>query len=486
MTNQNKLILIISFLILVACSCSKVNNEDEIIINDTITRNLTIFFVNDQHGQIENFSKIKYIIEQEKQNTNVLVACAGDIFSGNPVVDNYGEKGFPMIDVMNKVGFDISALGNHEFDYGEATLKDRIEQSDFDWVCANVEVNNTGIPEPFDYKTLTVGDLRVTFLGLIETNGKQNATIPATHPWKVQNLSFLRPENVVSQYQDVKEQENADLYIALTHLGQDYSNNDILGDVDLANNYPYFDIIIGGHTHRAIDTVVNNIPIYYAGAYLITLGKLNLKIKKKQAVAFDFELIDLPTYANYDADLKATIDEYNNMPGLDDVIGYSEIHHYRNYNLGCFITDALRNQMSTDISFQNPGGIRNDLNEGDITKREIYAISPFHNGTVIYSMTIDQIKTFLKESGSGFYYSGIIIEQNYDEVVIKNTNNELLADDIIMTVGIIDYIPAVYDNYFPANGNIQPYTEAETIINWLISNSQPVEYPECRRYFRYN
>ncbi|NQU82064.1 MAG: metallophosphoesterase, partial [Bacteroidetes bacterium] len=106
-------------------SCSKdgggKNTPDE-----TITKNLTIFFINDQHGQLDNFSKIKHIVDEEKQITNVIVACSGDMFSGNPVVDFYTEKGYPMIDVMNKVGFDITVLGNHEFDYGEGNLKNRV------------------------------------------------------------------------------------------------------------------------------------------------------------------------------------------------------------------------------------------------------------------------------------------------------------------------------------------------------------------------
>lgn len=84
--------------------------------------NLTIFYINDQHGEINNFSKIKHIIDQEKKLTKVLLVCGGDVFSGNPIVDNYTPKGYPMIDIMNRVGFDVSVIGNHEFDYGEDVL----------------------------------------------------------------------------------------------------------------------------------------------------------------------------------------------------------------------------------------------------------------------------------------------------------------------------------------------------------------------------
>ncbi len=152
--------------------------------------------------------------------TNVLLVCSGDIFSGNPVVDNHPEKGFPMIDLMNKVGVDVSVFGNHEFDYGEAILKDRFNQSQFNWICANVEMDNSGIPEPDEYKTITVDTLKVNFLGLVETNGKEDDIIPSTHPWRVENLTFQKYTSVIANYSQVKESENSDLYIALTHLGQ--------------------------------------------------------------------------------------------------------------------------------------------------------------------------------------------------------------------------------------------------------------------------
>ena len=123
-------------------SCSKESDSPAGIPENSL-KTLTIFHINDQHGQLNNFAKIKDIVAKEKMETNVLLVCSGDIFSGNPVVDNHPEKGFPMIDLMNKTGFDISVIGNHEFDYGEAILKDRFNQSQFDWVCANVDMNNS-------------------------------------------------------------------------------------------------------------------------------------------------------------------------------------------------------------------------------------------------------------------------------------------------------------------------------------------------------
>ncbi len=467
--------------ILLFASCSKENIVED-SNQDLTSKELTIFFVNDVHGQIDNFSKVKNIVEKERIETNVLITSGGDLFSGNPIVDNHPEKGYPMIDIMNDIGFDIAVLGNHEFDYGEEVLENRMEQSEFEWVCANVDMNATTVPEPWEYKTITVDNIKVTFLGLVETDGKVDATIPSTHPWKVQNFTFQRPENVISKYANIKEQENSDLYIALSHLGYDKSWS--LGDVQLAMQYPYFDLIIGGHSHQIINTTINDIPIFQAGSYLNKLGKIKMTLVDKKIESINCTIIDLNNYSEYDSELQAKIDEYNNLPYFDEVIGYSEVYHSKT-EVGCFVVEALKSQMSADISFQNTGGIRASLNQGDITKKEIFEISPFNNGTIVYTMTVAEIKDFLIGSAAGFYYAGVYIEQLNNELIISDLSSNILSDAANLQVGVIDYIPAVYDSYFPQQGAVQSLTDAETIITYLENTSSSINYSGSNNYFKY-
>ncbi|AMC09813.1 hypothetical protein Lupro_00395 [Lutibacter profundi] len=471
-----RLYLVINFILFFFLSCSNKGNIP-VSTPQNKSKEITIFHINDQHGKLDNFSKIKYIIDKEKEQTTVIVVCAGDIFSGNPVVDNYEEKGFPMIAIMNKVGFDISTIGNHEFDYGETILKDRILQSQFDWVCANVDMNTTGIPEPNEYKTITKNDVKVTFLGLVETNGKKDAIIPSTHPWRVQNLIFQKYTSVINKYSQLKETVDADLYIALTHLG-------VSTDTYIANNYPYFDLIIGGHSHSITNTIVNNTPIFQAGSNLNYLGKIKIILKDKKIESLTYNLIDLSTYTNFDSTLKSLIDTYNEDANLDEVIGYAETNHTRS-QVGYFYTDILRNKMNVGLTFQNTGGIRASLNEGDILKREIYTIDPFNNGSVIYTMTVSEIKNFLKGSGTGFYYSGGTIEQQGNDIVIKNDNQEILSDNFSLTIGLNDYIPAVYDSYFTQTPLYKTYTTAEGIIDYLKNNTSPINYTSYNNYFKF-
>ncbi len=474
---MKKLIFLLIGILILAGACSR-NKK-----NPAATEELTIFFINDQHGQIDNFSKIAHIIKTEEQSTSVLVACSGDMFSGNPVVDNFPEKGYPMIDLMNRVGFDVCVPGNHEYDYGESILTDRIKQSEFAWTCANVDMGESGVPEPHEYTTISVDNLKVTFLGLVETNGKENAVIPSTHPWRVQNFTFQRAETVVSQYANIKEQEESDLYIALSHLGHDgYGGS--LGDFQLAHQFPYFDLIIGGHSHSDIDTTVNDIPIYQARSSLDYLGKIELTVKDQEIQTIDYELIDLNQYQDYDNEITAVVNEYNVAPHLHEVIGNSHAFHSQS-EVACFYTDALRSVMNTDLTFQNTGGVRSGLDEGDIVKGEILKIAPFNNRTVVYNMTVSEITSFLKGTGSGFYYSGMQIEQVGDDIHLLDELDQLLPSETMLTLGINDYIPAVHASHFPEEGDIQTMTAAETIIYYLENVNSQVDYADCNRYFRF-
>lgn len=471
------LLFFIGFLLVSGC------NKDEQNNTPNEAKELIIFCINDVHAQIDNFSKVKHIIDDARQNNEVIVVSAGDLFSGNPVVDNHSEKGYPLIDIMNKVGFDVAVLGNHEFDYGPEHLKNRIVQSDFEWICANFDAGNSGVPQTEAYTSLELEDLKITFLGLVETNGKADMVIPLTHPWKVEEYIFSEPEATIKDYANLREMEEADITVALTHLGFGEYNY-ALSDFRIATKYPYFDLIIGGHSHEQKFEYVNNIPVFQSGAYLNYLGKIIIEYIGEEIESLDFNLINLNEYTEYDKDLHSVIEQYNDLPELKEVIGYANIDHYKN-EVGCFYTDALQATMNVDITFQNTGGVRAAIFEGDITKRDIYEVSPFNNGTVIYSMSVAEIKHFLSSSSTGYYYAGVVIEQEQDRIIIRDTQGNEMSDETVLSLGINDYIPAVYDYLFPEDGNRQELTAAETLIYYLENINGVIDYSSCARYFRF-
>lgn len=394
---------------------------------------LTIFFINDPHGRMLNFAKIQHIVDAEKEVNPTLLVSAGDLFSGSPYVDQYAEQGFPMIDIMNKMEFDISVLGNHEFDYGLETLQDRIDQSEFDWICANMDATGTALEQTAPYKTITVGDLRITLLGLIETFGREGKVIPATHPWRIEGLEFQHFDQVAGQYEDLKAQENADLYVALTHLGS-------TADASLANDFPFFDLIIGGHSNHLNNASINGIPTLMAGFHLGWLGKAELTIRDKELVDTRVSLIELWNYNNWDPELLADIQEYTDDPVFDEVLGVSATDMDLIGEVGCFYTTAMQEYMQVDVVLQNRGGIRAPIDQGDITRGEIFTTDPFNNGSLVFKRTVAQIKTFLRETSVTMAYNGIQLEMSGTDIIVRDIDGQELADDVMLTLGINDYI----------------------------------------------
>jgi 5'-nucleotidase/UDP-sugar diphosphatase len=469
-------IFIFPFLVLTLLfSCNKTESDS--------IADLSIIFINDQHGQIDNFGKLKHLIDQEKKEGNVIVACSGDMFSGNPVVDIYEPSGYPMIELMNHCGFDVAVLGNHEFDYGQDVLADRMEQAGFEWICANVDMQDSEIPQPLAYTSILRGDLKVCFLGLLETNGKPDLNIPSTHPLKVDGIHFDRPEEVVANYSELKGEEGADLLIALTHLGHT-SNKGNLGDFQLAEQFPYFDLIIGGHTNPLLDTMINGIPVFQAGNYLNYAGLIDITVKNKKVESIEFTAVDLNNYPESDPGIENMIDQYQQDMEelLNEEVGYSEIYHNRN-QLGCFYTEALRSRLGADLSFQNYGGIRHDLDEGPITVREVYEIDPFNNRAMLYEMTGWEIKNFMLQCSQWQAFSGIDYEVVEEELILYDQSGQIIRDDQVLKVAINDYIPSVEDALFPSDGKILPYTTAEALIYFLKYSNSIVHYPDCDRYF---
>ena len=110
---------------------------------------IVIFHTNDTHSILINFPELAYLVDKERETTtHVLLVSAGDIFSGNAMVDYYDPPGFPKVDIMNRIGYDVNTIGNHDFDYGMEILQDRIEQADFPFILANIYTGNTSFPQP--------------------------------------------------------------------------------------------------------------------------------------------------------------------------------------------------------------------------------------------------------------------------------------------------------------------------------------------------
>jgi len=434
---------------------------------------VVIYAINDPHGQINNFPRLKTLIENDRaQNSKVFFVSAGDLFSGNPIVDYHENKGFPMIDLLNDCGLDVSVIGNHEFDYGQVVLNARIEQAEFPFICDNVSNVSGVLADVNGFELITKDEFTIAFVGVVETGSP--GLQPLTHPKKIEGLTFTEGLDSFPNYEDLKADNDADLLVALTHYGS-YKDRKIL------ETYSFVDLVIGGHTNGEYGEAYENGYMVMSGKNLEKVSKTTLTVTNKAITDFNFELIDLSsTSMAFDQPTQSKVDDYNNQPEFYTVIGESEIDHTKS-ETACLYTDALQSITGADFVIQNMGGIRTYLDEGDITPFDIYSIDPFGNSLDTFEMTIADFRTFLNNYQSSYSYS-TTLEVNKDEnQVLQFTKDGVaLVDTDVIEFSLNDYISNVFGDYFPEPSFTYEETTADYIIEYIRDIHQgAINYENC-------
>ena len=477
-----KYVLILSLFFL-SFSCEKNENPNINPIADKELEEIIILHTNDMHGNINNFPRLAFIVDSlENKYSDVYLFSAGDIFSGNPIVDMHTDKGFPIIDLMNKVGYDASNLGNHEFDYGQDFLNIRFAQAEFPFVCANVtsETGNFIPPAPY-VKLLTPNNHEITVLGLIE-NFSNN--LPATHPLKVEGLSFENPFTVAPNYKFLADE--SDVFIGLTHIGSS-------ADVSLAKQMPEFDIIIGGHSHTAIDAMKeeNGVMLAMAGSKLKYVGEIKLKLEEGKIIEKSYKLISLASLGGIDKEILLKVEEYNDNPIFQEVIGVADTKFGGKEELGCFFTDGMTHRPEIDIAFQNNGGIRiSSIDAGNITMFTIFTLDPFGNTLLSLEMTTDEIRSLIKSGFgssiglrvSGMKYTVVTENGNVANIKLQDYYGNYLDETKTYKVGISDFIYSAYTFDHQNQPLSLGITTAEALIDYL-KFAQNVSYEGVQRTF---
>ena len=265
----------------------------------TETKHLTILHTNDVHSYIDPFppnhpknpnmggvARRAALIESiRKENLNVLLLDAGDIFQGTPYFNYYGgELEFKLMSMMQ---YDLATLGNHDFDNGIEGFYAQLPHAKFDFVSANYDFKNTvlhGLVKPYKifYKNgIKVGvfGLGVALDGLVDKKNYKETVY--NDPVAVsQDMSSI-----------LKQQEKCDLVICLSHIGYEYKNDPAkICDLQLAARTKDIDLIIGGHTHTFLDrpTVLKNaegkdVLINQVGCYGINLGRIDFYLDSDNA-----------------------------------------------------------------------------------------------------------------------------------------------------------------------------------------------------------
>ena len=434
---------------------------------------IVIFSVNDVHGRIYNFPKLKTLLDQEREKSDkVFFVSAGDLFSGNPIVDFHPDKGFPLIDLLSKTGLDVNVIGNHEFDYGQEALSARINQASFEFVCYNVDGGSGALAQVPEYTVIEKGGVKIAFVGVVETSTPGG--YPLTHPRKIEGLTFVDGNAGFNKFSNLKNETGADLLVALTHQGE-------VSDEALLRANPFIDLVIGGHTNKEYGIAVGEDFMVMSGAHLETLGKTTIKLYEDGTTDYSWQLINLDNLnISENAELADLVNTYNNKPEFYEVIGSSAITHSRD-ETACFYTDALRQVSGSDFIIQNRGGVRANLDQGEVTPFDIYTIDPFGNGFETYNFTVAEMENVLESIPTSYSYSthyNLIFQG--EQIEIADVQGNLLDDKTSVTLSINDYLTNVFSSLFAEPNYIYDLTTADYLVEFFRSHATgPVDYSGC-------
>ncbi len=258
--------------------------------SESSTKHITILHTNDVHSHIDPFpSNHRYankggvarratLVEIiRKENPNTLLLDAGDIFQGTPYFNFYG--GELEFKLMSLLKYDASTIGNHDFDNSIDGLYTQLPNAKFDFLSANYDFKNTILNTHVKpYKIFVKDGIKIGVFGLgIELQG-------LVDPKMYKETVYLNPLEIAQDMSRIlKEDEQCDLVICLSHLGYHYKiEKSKISDLELASKTKNIDLIIGGHTHTFLpkptvskNSIGENVLVNQVGCYGINVGRID-------------------------------------------------------------------------------------------------------------------------------------------------------------------------------------------------------------------
>ena len=371
-----------------------------------------ILSANDMHANIQAFPQLTAVADSLRSlYPQLLILSAGDNRTGEPLNDLYQPAAYPMVALMNQVGFHATALGNHEFDSGPEGLARLINLSTFSYLCANIKSDpglklHTRPCQVFDVEGVKVGIVGVVQLG---THG-----IPDTHPDNCKGLSFTPAKETVAQYEWMRKE--CDVFILLSHVGYE-------GDVEIAQEMPWFDLIVGGHTHTQIDggETHNGVLITQNANRLNLVTHTTLVVEDGKVVEKKAENIDVRNFPNENKVVADMVRFFSDNPEFYKDLTRLETPFTTYDQLGCMMTDAFVAETDADIAIENAGGIRYESHPaGSFTVSDVLRLDPFGNKAVLMELNgrelHDMIISCYENDDHGFpSISGIKCEVTFDK-----------------------------------------------------------------------
>ena len=388
--------------------------EPEVMTEEaTMAGKTVILHTNDVHGAVEGYAYIAQLkADYEAKGAEVILVDAGDFSQGTTYVSS--TKGADAVTMMNAAGYDVVTLGNHEFDYGYAQLKENMSKAKFKVVCADV-FNEDGTPI-FDanYTYTTKSGVKVGFFGM-ETPETQTKANPAL----IKGLTFATDDAFTKAAADqVAALKDADVVICLAHLGVD-AESAPYRSTDLYAAVKGIDFIVDGHSHTVMTKGEKGEPIQSTGTAFANIGVIVIDdASKKIESNFLYEIKeDTAKDATVATAAKTIVDRVDKEYGV--VFAKSEVtlngakapngNRDSETNNGDLITDAMlwkvmqnKEGLTVDadhvVAITNGGGIRAAIKPGDVTKKDINTVLPFGNTVAVIYVTGAELLEALEAS----------------------------------------------------------------------------------------
>ena len=417
-----KVLMIISFVaVFLGCATSPIAMPD-------VEHNLVILHTNDFHGHPVAFydypaggqgglpAQATFVNEVRAANPNVLLLSAGDLNTGRPESNFF--KAEPDIIGHNYIGYDALAMGNHEFDPNAEEMQKQIADSEFPWLCANVvKEDGSYIDNVLPYTIKDFGDFKVAILGLMTAE-----TAKTGNPANIEGYVF-RDEVEVANELVPKLKKQADIVIALVHMG--IYDDAAKGSKKIAAGVPGLALVIDGHTHTKVEEPImitnevtgKEVAIVQARQWGLYMGDVDLRFMNGEVTGLDYKLVPInvkwreklddgtKVYHFVDKEIKDDavlasllqpyVDKVDAV--LSEVIGTATAPFLNDNTrktetaIGDMVADSMlwyANSMNlgADFAFQNGGGIRTSMADGEIQKQTIYEVLPFDNSVMTVTM----------------------------------------------------------------------------------------------------
>lgn len=350
-------------------------------------RELHILSINDPHAAMEQFPRLGFVADSLRTlYPDLLILSAGDNRSGDPINDMFEIPAYPVVALMNQIGFHATVIGNHEYDSNQDGLARLINLSAFSTLCANME------PDPkwkmhvkpyqvFDCGGISVGVIGITALG--------SMGIPESHPARLTDIKFMDPLETIRKYQFLREK--CDVILLLSHLGFET-------DVKFSAELPWVDIIIGGHSHTQLDggEMHNGILITQNGKSIPYATHSTLVLQGGKIVEKKAERIAVKGMPGENKTVAELVRYFSENPVFKRVLAVAETPFENREELGCMVCDAYLAETGADISYQNAGGVRIENHPaGDMTMGDVMKMDPFQNDLVELHVTGKELAEML-------------------------------------------------------------------------------------------